>query len=93
MYFYVLVYASNPVNTNFRNIVVAAKNEELIEERDKKLRQNNIIIHGRPDNDKNEESDKQFLNEMIKDISIGAVNTKSISRVRKKDSGNKTNIQ
>ena len=44
-----VVNASNPVNTNFRNIVVAAKNEELIEERDKKkLRQNNIIIHGRP---------------------------------------------
>ena len=31
-----VVNASNPVNTNFRNIVVAAKNEELIEERDKK---------------------------------------------------------
>ena len=82
-----VVNASNPVNTNFRNIVVAAKNEELIEERDKKLRQNNIIIHGRPDNEKNEESDKQFINDMIKHISIGAVNTKSISRVGKNDSG------
>ena len=45
------------------------------------------MIHGRPDNEKNEESDKQFINEMIKDISIGAVNTKSISRVGKNDSG------
>ena len=40
-----------------------------------------------PDNEKNEESDKQFINDMIKHISIGAVNTKSISRVGKNDSG------
>ena len=33
----------NPVNTDFRNLVIAAKNEERIEERDKKLRENNII--------------------------------------------------
>ena len=66
----------NPTNTNFRNIVVAAKNEELIEEKDKRLRENNIIIHGKYESENNEDNDKQFVNDMIKDISVGAITAK-----------------
>ena len=77
---------NNPKNTNnsnFRNIVVAAKNEELIEEKDKRLRENNIVIHGKRESENNEDSDKQFVNDMIKDISVGAITAKSIIRIGK----------
>ena len=77
---------NNPQNTNnsnFRNIVVAAKNEELIEEKDKRLRENNIVIHGKRESENNEDNDKQFVNDMIKDISVGAITAKSIIRIGK----------
>ena len=77
---------NNPKNTNnsnFRNIVVAAKNEELIEEKDKRLGENNIVIHGKRESENNEDSDKQFVNDMIKDISVGAITAKSIIRIGK----------
>ena len=77
---------NNPKNTNnsnFRNIVVAAKNEELIEEKDKRLRENNIVIHGKRESENNEDNDKQFVNDMIKDISVGAITAKSIIRIGK----------
>ena len=78
---------NNPTNTNFRNIVVAAKNEELIEEKDKRMRENNIIIHGKCESENNEDNDKQFVNDMIKDISVGAITTKSITRLGKSEHG------
>ena len=77
---------NNPKNTNnsnFRNIVVAAKNEELIEEKDKRLRESNIVIHGKRESENNEDNDKQFVNDMIKDISVGAITAKSIIRIGK----------
>jgi hypothetical protein len=73
----------NPTNTNFRNIVVAARNEELIEEKDKYMRENNIIIHGKCVSENNKDNDKQFVNDMIKDISVGAFTAKSIVRIGK----------
>ena len=73
----------NSTNSNFRNIVVAAKNEELIEEKDKRVRENNIIIHGKCESENNEDNDKQFVNDMIKDISVGAITAKSIIRIGK----------
>jgi len=91
---------NNPKNTNnsnFRNIVVAAKNEELIEEKDKRLRENNIVIHGKRESENNEDNDKQFVNDMIKDISVGAITAKSIIRIGKteneKNQTNKSNFQ
>jgi hypothetical protein len=76
----------NPVNNNFRNLIIAAKNEERIEERDKKVRENNIIIHGCIESD-SDDHDKTFVHDMLKEISVGIVNTKSITRVGKADSG------
>ena len=75
-----------PVNNDFRNLIIAAKNEERIEERDKKVRENNIIIHGCIEND-SDDQDKTFVHDMLKEISVGIVNTKSITRVGKADSG------
>ena len=71
----------NTTNSNFRNIVVAAKNEERVEERNKKLRENNIVVHGRDDKENNEENDKTFINDMLKEISVGAITATSITRI------------
>jgi len=75
-----------PANNDFRNLIIAAKNEERIEERDKKVRENNIIIHGCIEKD-SDDQDKTFVQDMLKEISVGIVNTKSITRVGKTDSG------
>lgn len=75
------------INTNFRDIIIAAKNEELAEERDKKLRQHNIIVHGRCESANNEENDQIFINDMMKDLSVGAIHPKSVLRIGKQDSG------
>jgi len=75
-----------PVNNDFRNLIIAGKNEERIEERDKKVRENNIIIHGCIESD-SDDHDKTFVHDMLKEISVGIVNTKSITRVGKTDSG------
>ena len=82
-----VVNASNPVNTDFRNIIIAAKNEERVEERNKKLRENNIVVHGRDDKENNEENDKTFINDMLKEISVGAITATSITRIGKNESG------
>ena len=75
-----------PANNDFRNLIIAAKNEERIEERDKKVRENNIIIHGCIEKD-SDDQDKTFVQDMLKEISVGIVKTKSITRVGKTDSG------
>ena len=82
-----VVNASNPVNTDFRNIIIAAKNEERVEERNKKLRENNIVVHGRDEKENNEENDKTFINDMLKEISVGAITATSITRIGKNESG------
>ena len=82
-----VVNASNPVNTDLRNIIIAAKNEERVEERNKKLRENNIVVHGRDDKENNEENDKTFINDMLKEISVGAITATSIKRIGKNESG------
>ena len=82
-----VVNTSNPVNTDFRNLIIAAKNEERVEEKDKKLRENNIIVHGRDEKENNEENDKSFINDMLKEISVGAITTKSIARIGRNDNG------
>ena len=75
-----------PANNDFRNLIIAAKNEERIEERNKKVRENNIIIHGCIEKD-SDDQDKTFVQDIIKEISVGIVKTKSITRVGKTDSG------
>ena len=80
---------------NFREIVAAAKNEELAEEREKNFRLNNIIIHGSGEacGDDQSMKDEVFFNKLITDLSIGAVQAKSIVRLGQKNEGKKRPIK
>ena len=51
---------------NFRTILLAAKNEELAEDTDRKKRAKNIIMHGKQELSPND--DTEFINNMIKDL-------------------------
>lgn len=60
---------------NLREIIKEARNEEQQEDRDKKSRETNIIIHGIPDkkfiNQEEEEKwNKEFSNKLISDLKI-----------------------
>ena len=63
---------------SFREIVAAAKNEELAEERERNARINNIIIHGV---EEQPAGDEVFYKKLITDLSIGEVKAKSIIRL------------
>ena len=63
----------------FREIVHAAKMEDIHEENEKKNRENNVIIHGKPE--ETEEEDKAFLQELIKELCIGAVHPRTLVRI------------
>ena len=64
---------------NFRSIMLATKNEERAEESEKKRRSKNLIVHGKEE--QTPEEDKTFVNEMLKELQIGAINTKLIERI------------
>ena len=67
---------------NFREIVAAAKNEELAEEREKNLRLNNIIIHGFEETKEDQSTnDEVLINKLITDLSIGSIQAKNIIRL------------
>ena len=60
---------------NLREIIAEARNEEQQEDRDKKTRETNIIIHGIPDkkftNQADEEKwNEEFSNKLISDLKI-----------------------
>ena len=58
------------------------KNEELAEETVKKKRSNNLIIHGKEEVGVND--DNFFLDNLIKDLQIGAIATKQVERIGQK---------
>ena len=65
--------------SDFREIMLATKNEEIMEEHQKKRRAKNLIVHGMSNN--STENDKEFINEMLKDLQIGQINIKHIERI------------
>ena len=65
--------------SNFREIMLATKNEEIMEEHQKKRRAKNLIVHGMPNN--SADNDKEFINEMLKDLQIGQINIKHMERI------------
>jgi hypothetical protein len=67
---------------DFRTIMMVNKNEELAEETEKKKRSNNLIIHGKEEVGVND--DKFFLDNLIKDLQIGAIATKQVERIGQK---------
>ena len=74
--------------SDLRSIMLANKNEEIEEEKDKKNRIKNIIIHGKVE-ESGETDDRQFAETLIKELQIGAPNISKIERIgMEKDSGN-----
>ena len=73
---------------NFRDIARMAKLEELEEENQKRLRQNNIVIHGKKENESNTSgSDEEFVNALLKELCVGAVKAKFMVRIGKIENG------
>ena len=73
---------------NFRDIARMAKLEELEEENQKRLRQNNIVIHGKKENETNTSgSDEEFVNALMKELCVGAVKAKFMVRIGKIENG------
>ena len=56
-----------PMIENFRTIMMATKNEELAEIRDKKERSKNLIIHGREESEDNQ-ADTAFVQKFIQAV-------------------------
>ena len=73
---------------NFRDTARMAKLEELEEENQKRLRQNNIVIHGKKENETNTSgSDEEFVNPLLKELCVGAVKAKFMVRIGKIENG------
>lgn len=68
-----------PMIENFRTIMMATKNEELAEIRDKKERSRNLIIHGKEESEDNQ-VDTLFVQNLIQAIGSNYV-PKSIMRI------------
>ena len=65
---------------NLRNVIRESKNEEISEEKEKKKRERNVIIHGTEINTEIQEP-TEYVNDLIKVISIGAVKPKSVKQI------------
>ena len=81
--------------SNFRDVIAAAKNEELAEDRERNFRLNNLIIHGREDVDDSKQADQDniFFDNFIKDLCVGSVQAKQITRIGQKCEGKKRPIK
>ena len=61
--------------------MMAAKNEELAELTERKLRCANIVIHGKQE--MKPQDDKEFTDDFIKQLCVGSVNVQKIERIGK----------
>ena len=78
-------------HNDFRSIVRAAKNEELAEEREIKLRSRNLILHGVPEPCGNDNAEIRKMDEeyIVKFIDVVQVAVTSISIIGKPDQEDK----
>ena len=76
---YAKVASRSADSQNFRNIMLATKNEELVEQSAKRQRAKNLIVHGKEE--QSPEKDALFINELLKALQIGAITAKSIERI------------
>mgnify|MGYP001147636944 CR=1 FL=1 len=65
---------------NFKEIMMSTRNEEIMEERDRKQRINNIIIHGKEENSEKKD-DITFVKKLIQVCECDTVEVKNISRI------------
>ena len=80
-----------PSVQNFRSLMMSARNEELAEEKDKKERMCNIIIHGKGE-DSEQIADPDFVKDMIRVIGCN-VTPKSVVRIGRADASKKRPIK
>ena len=66
--------------SDLRSLMLANKNEEIEEEKDKSSRVKNIIIHGKVE-EGGTADDKHFAENLIKELQIGAPKIKTIERI------------
>ena len=81
---------SSTVN-DFRSIMLATKNEELVEERDRSFRERNLIIHGIEES--TTVNDTEFVNNLIKNVQCDGVTIKSIARLGPENSDKRRPIK
>ena len=58
---------------------MSTKNEELVEENEKKARARNFILHGKED--VSEADDEEFMKNLFKQLAIGSTTAKTIKRI------------
>ena len=83
------IQTSTNVNTDFRTIMREARNEELVEEQEKRLRACNLIIHGVNESDSDDKEvakkmDEKFITSMIGAVHVSTV-FKSHARIGQPD--------
>ena len=66
-----------------RAIMIEATNDEIAEELDRQSRVNNIIIHGKKEDDGTD--DKAFAENLLKDLKVGTTAIKEIERIGSKN--------
>ena len=66
--------------SDLRSIILANKNEEIEEEKDRQKRVKNIIIHGKVE-ELGATDDRKFAEDLIKELQIGAPNISQIERI------------
>ena len=71
--------------------MLATKNEEMVEEADRKRRVKNLIIHNK--NELTPEHDKAYTQNLIKELKVGDIDVKQIERLGQKDNAKKRPIK
>ena len=69
-----------------KSIIRSSKNDDLVEEKDRKYRSKNIIIHGKAEDETDSVSnDQAFVSKFLKDICVGNLKPKTINRLGAKN--------
>ena len=76
---------------SFRSIMMNARNEDLAEKRDKKMRSTNIIIHGPKESTK--EEDQKFVEDLLTKVDMEPNNVKSVQRIGKPDTNGPIKVE
>ena len=72
--------------SDLRSIMLANKNEEIEEEKDRQARAKNIIIHGKSEGE--DTDDKHFAESLIKELQIGAPKITKMERIGQENGPN-----
>ena len=80
---YASAVGKNHVSGNLKSIMMTTKNEEITEQNEKKRRAKNIMIFGKTEYGERwqKDEDKAFAEKLFKDLQIGQVEVKEVSRI------------